>query len=256
MQGAAQADDPERRRFRAACRARWWRWSRRPAPASRRCCTSPACSSGRTPATSSSAGAPAGGCRDDERTAIRRNDIGFVYQFHHLLPEFSALENVMMPQLIGGLPQAEARERARAAARLHADRQARRITGRPSCRAASSSASPSRAPSPTRRWSCWPTSRPAISIRPPPSYVFEALAALVRAVGPGGADRHPQPRARRAHGPPRHAAGRQGRTALKRPSARCRALRMPGAILPPSRQHDRRRRTDLVSASSAAVTNA
>ncbi|WP_173932144.1 ABC transporter ATP-binding protein [Chelativorans sp. Marseille-P2723] len=49
---------------------------------------------------------------DDERTAIRRNEIGFVYQFHHLLPEFTALENVMMPQLIAGLNPAEAKERA------------------------------------------------------------------------------------------------------------------------------------------------
>lgn len=49
---------------------------------------------------------------DDERTAIRRNDIGFVYQFHHLLPEFTALENVMMPQLISGLPRSEAAQRA------------------------------------------------------------------------------------------------------------------------------------------------
>ena len=49
---------------------------------------------------------------DEERTAIRRNEIGFVYQFHHLLPEFSALENIMMPQLVKGLPRREARDRA------------------------------------------------------------------------------------------------------------------------------------------------
>ncbi len=52
------------------------------------------------------------GLSDDERTAIRRTDIGFVYQFHHLLPEFTALENIMMPQLIAGLSKAEAAERA------------------------------------------------------------------------------------------------------------------------------------------------
>jgi lipoprotein-releasing system ATP-binding protein len=49
---------------------------------------------------------------DDDRTAIRRNEIGFVYQFHQLLPEFSALENIMMPQLIKGLSKKEAAERA------------------------------------------------------------------------------------------------------------------------------------------------
>ncbi|WP_165784328.1 ABC transporter ATP-binding protein [Zhengella mangrovi] len=50
---------------------------------------------------------------DDQRTAIRRNDIGFVYQFHHLLPEFTALENVMMPQMVHGLARADAAERSR-----------------------------------------------------------------------------------------------------------------------------------------------
>jgi lipoprotein-releasing system ATP-binding protein len=49
---------------------------------------------------------------DSERTRIRRTEIGFVYQFHHLLPEFSAVENVMMPQLIRGLNRREARARA------------------------------------------------------------------------------------------------------------------------------------------------
>jgi lipoprotein-releasing system ATP-binding protein len=49
---------------------------------------------------------------DAERTRIRRTEIGFVYQFHHLLPEFSALENVMLPQMIRGLSKKDARKRA------------------------------------------------------------------------------------------------------------------------------------------------
>jgi lipoprotein-releasing system ATP-binding protein len=49
---------------------------------------------------------------DIQRTRIRRTDIGFVYQFHHLLPEFSALENVMLPQMIRGLTKSEAHTRA------------------------------------------------------------------------------------------------------------------------------------------------
>jgi lipoprotein-releasing system ATP-binding protein len=49
---------------------------------------------------------------DSERTAIRRGEIGFIYQFHHLLPEFSALENVMLPQMIHGLGRGEAKARA------------------------------------------------------------------------------------------------------------------------------------------------
>jgi lipoprotein-releasing system ATP-binding protein len=58
------------------------------------------------------AGRPCGQLSDDARTGIRRNEIGFVYQFHHLLPEFTALENVMMPQLICGMPAGEASSRA------------------------------------------------------------------------------------------------------------------------------------------------
>jgi lipoprotein-releasing system ATP-binding protein len=49
---------------------------------------------------------------DAERTRIRRTEIGFVYQFHHLLMEFSAIENVIMPQMIRGLSRREATRRA------------------------------------------------------------------------------------------------------------------------------------------------
>jgi lipoprotein-releasing system ATP-binding protein len=52
------------------------------------------------------------GMADSKRTALRRNFVGFVYQFHHLLPEFSALENLMMPQMIAGVSKRVARDRA------------------------------------------------------------------------------------------------------------------------------------------------
>jgi lipoprotein-releasing system ATP-binding protein len=48
-----------------------------------------------------------------DRTALRRNHLGFVYQFHHLLPDFAAEENVLLPQLVAGKPRAEATVRAR-----------------------------------------------------------------------------------------------------------------------------------------------
>jgi len=48
-----------------------------------------------------------------ERTALRRNHLGFVYQFHHLLPDFNAEENVTLPQLVAGVPRPEASQRAR-----------------------------------------------------------------------------------------------------------------------------------------------
>jgi lipoprotein-releasing system ATP-binding protein len=58
------------------------------------------------------AGRDAGTLSDPERTAIRRDAIGFVYQFHHLLPEFTALENVVLPQMIAGSSRAAAIARA------------------------------------------------------------------------------------------------------------------------------------------------
>ncbi|MGA3062726.1 MAG: ABC transporter ATP-binding protein [Methylocystis sp.] len=57
--------------------------------------------------------APTSTMSDDARTKLRRNSIGFVYQFHHLLPEFTALENVALPQTINGLDRTEARRRAK-----------------------------------------------------------------------------------------------------------------------------------------------
>jgi lipoprotein-releasing system ATP-binding protein len=54
-----------------------------------------------------------GKLNDDARTKLRRHNIGFVYQYHHLLPEFSALENIVVPQIIAGLDKKEARKRAR-----------------------------------------------------------------------------------------------------------------------------------------------
>jgi lipoprotein-releasing system ATP-binding protein len=59
-------------------------------------------------------GEVAGDLGDAERTALRRRTIGFVYQFHHLLPEFSALENVIIPQMLNGHSKREASGRAQA----------------------------------------------------------------------------------------------------------------------------------------------
>jgi lipoprotein-releasing system ATP-binding protein len=57
-------------------------------------------------------GEDCGSLSDELRTLLRRSHIGFVYQFHHLLPEFSALENVMLPQMIAGVARRRARGKA------------------------------------------------------------------------------------------------------------------------------------------------
>ncbi|MFN3388011.1 MAG: ABC transporter ATP-binding protein [Allosphingosinicella sp.] len=67
---------------------------------------------------------------NDGRTRLRRDELGFVYQFHHLLPDFTAAENVIMPQLIRGAGTDEARERAHAL--LGALGLEHRLTHRPS----------------------------------------------------------------------------------------------------------------------------
>ena len=59
------------------------------------------------------AGVDASSLSADERTGLRRDRIGFVYQFHHLLPDFSALENVILPQLVAGASRSDADARSR-----------------------------------------------------------------------------------------------------------------------------------------------
>lgn len=76
------------------------------------------------------AGKACGKMNDHERTMLRLKMIGYVYQFHHLLPEFNALENVMLPQLIAGIPTSEAATHAKRL--LQSFNLANRATHRPS----------------------------------------------------------------------------------------------------------------------------
>ncbi len=151
---------------------------------------------------------------DAERTRIRRTKVGFVYQFHHLLPEFSAIENVILPQMIRGLSTSEAAKRAtelltlsgpqgspdappggtfgrRAAAGRH------RACGR-QCAAYPDGGRTDRKPRPPHGRACIRHS--------------DAACSRLRA---GRAGRDPQHGDRRPHGPPCHAARRpRGRTGL------------------------------------------
>ncbi len=111
-------------------------------------------------------GTATSGLSDSERTQIRRTDIGFVYQSHRLLPEFSALENVMLPQMIRGLPKKETVKRSQEILAYLVWRSGSPIARR-NCPAASSSGWPLPARLPMRRAFCWLMSRPAISIRIP-----------------------------------------------------------------------------------------
>ena len=101
---------------------------------------------------------------DAARTRIRRIGIGFVYQFHHLLPEFSALENVVIPQLIAATPKLEAEKRAKELlGRLGLSH---RISHRPSeLSGGENSAWPSPVPSPIDHCCYWPMNPQVILIR-------------------------------------------------------------------------------------------
>lgn len=127
-------------------------------------------------------GRACGRLSDDERTAIRRNDVGFVYQFHHLLPEFTALENIVIPQLVRGLSRKDAE--ARGAQLLdymkigkRADHRPSELSGGEQQRVAIARAV---ANAPLVLFADEPTGNldPSTAM-----YVFEALEALVRQSG-------------------------------------------------------------------------
>ncbi len=127
-------------------------------------------------------GRACGRLSDDERTAIRRNDIGFVYQFHHLLPEFSALENIMMPQLIKGLAPGEAKTRA--AQLLDYMQIGKRATHRPSELSGGEQQRVAIARAVANAPLVLLADEPTGNLDPTTAgYVFDALAALVRQSG-------------------------------------------------------------------------
>ena len=143
------------------------------------------------------------GLPDKERTRIRRTDIGFVYQFHHLLPEFSALENVMLPQMIAGLDKAEARTRSGELLTFlglgqRLDHRPAELSGGEQQRVAIARAV---ANAPRILLADEPTG----NLDPQTAdHVFATLAKLVNASGFAALIRHPQHGTRRAHEPARH----------------------------------------------------
>ncbi len=127
-------------------------------------------------------GAAMDGLSDRKRTAVRRQEVGFIYQFHHLLPEFSALENVVLPQLANGVGRADAEARARSLLEQvgvanRADHRPAALSGGEQQRVAFSRAL---ANEPRLLLADEPTGNldPATSAR-----VFEALMSLVRGTG-------------------------------------------------------------------------
>ncbi|SHN15347.1 lipoprotein-releasing system ATP-binding protein [Roseibium suaedae] len=119
---------------------------------------------------------------DDARTRIRRSDVGFVYQFHHLLPEFTALENVMVPQMINGLGRKDAA--ARAQQLLDYMRMGNRSSHRPSELSGGEQQRVAVARAVANAPRLLLLDEPTGNLDPTTAnYVFDALQALVRASG-------------------------------------------------------------------------
>ncbi len=119
---------------------------------------------------------------DAARTRLRRTEIGFVYQFHHLLPEFSALENLMIPQMIAGLDKKEAAKRGKDL--LAYMRLEKRGTHLPSQLSGGERQRVAIARAVANAPKVLLADEPTGNLDPRTShYVFDALAALVRATG-------------------------------------------------------------------------
>lgn len=128
------------------------------------------------------AGAPTFAMADDARTALRRGEIGFVYQFHHLLPEFTALENVMLPQMIAGLSSHDAK--ARAEQLLHYLGLSARVKHRPSELSGGEQQRVAIARAVANGPGLLLADEPTGNLDPKTAaHVFEALDAIVRATG-------------------------------------------------------------------------
>ena len=139
---------------------------------------------------------------DDKRTALRRTEIGFVYQFHHLLPEFSALENLVLPQMIAGLSRAEAARRARELLAYLG------LAERESHRPAELSGGEQQRVAIARAVANGPrvllADEPTGNLDPKTAdHVFATLTRAGQGERPRRAHRHPQHGPRRPHGPPR-----------------------------------------------------
>lgn len=119
---------------------------------------------------------------DEQRTKVRGDSIGFVYQFHHLLPEFSASENVVIPQLINGLDKSEAEQRA--VELLEYLKLGHRISHRPSELSGGEQQRVAIARAVANAPSVLLADEPTGNLDPETAaYVFEALEALVKQSG-------------------------------------------------------------------------